>query len=169
MGFAEITGLIVVGAVVAAIAAPGLAGAIGLARYPVSAPSVIGTDSLLGSIVRVESGLEVSRSQAEEGWVLLSGERWRARAEQPLHPGDLAEVVAINGLVLEVVPAPVQDTYRRVRPMSWVRQHPGRATAVGLVAVVATIAALIVWSPGQALLMFIVALVAAFLSLAAQA
>jgi membrane-bound serine protease (ClpP class) len=37
-----------------------------------------------------------------EGWVIVEGERWRARADKPLHPGDKVKVVEIDGLVLIV-------------------------------------------------------------------
>ncbi|OFX02646.1 MAG: hypothetical protein A3E78_07965 [Alphaproteobacteria bacterium RIFCSPHIGHO2_12_FULL_63_12] len=38
----------------------------------------------------------------KEGWVIVEGERWRARADKPLHPGDKVKVVEIDGLVLVV-------------------------------------------------------------------
>ena len=37
-----------------------------------------------------------------EGWVLVEGERWRARADKPLSKGDKIRVVDIDGLVLVV-------------------------------------------------------------------
>lgn len=37
-----------------------------------------------------------------EGWVIIEGERWRARADKPLHPGDKVRVIEIDGLVLVV-------------------------------------------------------------------
>jgi membrane-bound serine protease (ClpP class) len=38
----------------------------------------------------------------KEGWVIIEGERWRARSERPLSPGDKVKVVEIDGLVLVV-------------------------------------------------------------------
>jgi membrane-bound serine protease (ClpP class) len=38
----------------------------------------------------------------KEGWVIVEGERWRARADKPLHPGDKVRVIEIDGLVLVV-------------------------------------------------------------------
>jgi membrane-bound serine protease (ClpP class) len=38
----------------------------------------------------------------EDGWVRVAGERWRARADEPLRPGDEVEIVARAGLVLDV-------------------------------------------------------------------
>ncbi len=37
-----------------------------------------------------------------EGHVLALGERWRAKADEPIAPGDSAEVTAVSGLVLTV-------------------------------------------------------------------
>jgi membrane-bound serine protease (ClpP class) len=37
-----------------------------------------------------------------EGWVLVQGERWRARAEESLGPGARVKVVAVEGLRLGV-------------------------------------------------------------------
>ncbi len=37
-----------------------------------------------------------------EGWVIVEGERWRARADKPLQPGDKVRVVDVDGLVLVV-------------------------------------------------------------------
>ena len=37
-----------------------------------------------------------------EGWVIVEGERWRARADKPLSPGDKIRVVEVDGLVLVV-------------------------------------------------------------------
>lgn len=38
----------------------------------------------------------------KEGWVIVEGERWRARSDRPLSPGDRVKVVEIDGLVLVV-------------------------------------------------------------------
>ena len=37
-----------------------------------------------------------------EGWVIVEGERWRARSDKPLKPGDKVKVVSVDGLVLVV-------------------------------------------------------------------
>jgi membrane-bound serine protease (ClpP class) len=52
-------------------------------------------------------GLVAQRGQAEtaiapEGWVLVNGERWRARAGEPLAAGDAVVVEAVEGLLLRV-------------------------------------------------------------------
>ncbi len=38
----------------------------------------------------------------KEGWVIIEGERWRARSDRPLSPGDRVKVIEIDGLVLVV-------------------------------------------------------------------
>jgi membrane-bound serine protease (ClpP class) len=38
----------------------------------------------------------------KEGWVIVEGERWRARADKPLSRGDRVRVLEIDGLVLVV-------------------------------------------------------------------
>lgn len=45
---------------------------------------------------------EILDWQGGEGHVLALGERWRARAEGPLAPGDEVEVIGVSELVLTV-------------------------------------------------------------------
>jgi membrane-bound serine protease (ClpP class) len=52
-------------------------------------------------------GLVAQRGQATsalapEGWVMVQGERWRARAAAPVAPGDPVVVESVEGLVLRV-------------------------------------------------------------------
>lgn len=52
-------------------------------------------------------GLIAQRGRAEtalspEGWVVVQGERWRARAAEPVAAGEAVEVVAVEGLLLRV-------------------------------------------------------------------
>ncbi|WP_051881612.1 NfeD family protein [Parvularcula oceani] len=42
--------------------------------------------------------------EGDSGWVILDGERWRARAAAVLAPGDQVVVTEADGLVLDVVP-----------------------------------------------------------------
>ncbi|WP_442000097.1 NfeD family protein [Microvirga sp. 2TAF3] len=51
---------------------------------------------------------EVEEWSGHEGWVLINGERWRARAAAPLEPKRQVRVVARKGLTLVVEPAPEQ-------------------------------------------------------------
>lgn len=54
-----------------------------------------------GEAIRRREGV-VDDWHGREGWVIVEGERWRARADKPLHPGDKIKVVDIDGLVLVV-------------------------------------------------------------------
>lgn len=47
----------------------------------------------------------VDEWDGREGWVIVEGERWRARSDRPLSKGDIVRVVEIDGLVLIVKPA----------------------------------------------------------------
>ncbi|MCA8888534.1 MAG: nodulation protein NfeD [Parvularculaceae bacterium] len=54
-----------------------------------------------GDAIRKREGV-VDDWNGGEGWVIVEGERWRARADKPLAPGDKIKVVEIDGLVLIV-------------------------------------------------------------------
>ncbi len=54
-----------------------------------------------GEAIRKREGV-VDDWDGKEGWVIVEGERWRARSDRPLHPGDKIKVVEIDGLVLIV-------------------------------------------------------------------
>jgi membrane-bound serine protease (ClpP class) len=54
-----------------------------------------------GEAIRKREGV-VDDWDGKEGWVIVEGERWRARADRPLHKGDKIKVVEIDGLVLVV-------------------------------------------------------------------
>jgi membrane-bound serine protease (ClpP class) len=54
-----------------------------------------------GEAIRRREGV-VDDWDGKEGWVIIEGERWRARSDRPLHPGDKIKVVEIDGLVLIV-------------------------------------------------------------------
>lgn len=51
--------------------------------------------------IRKREGV-VDEWRGNEGWVIVEGERWRARADKPLSKGDRVRVVEIEGLVLVV-------------------------------------------------------------------
>jgi len=55
-----------------------------------------GAEGLVGKPGRAETALD------PEGWVIVQGERWRARAEARVGPGEKIEVVSMEGLVLRV-------------------------------------------------------------------
>lgn len=54
-----------------------------------------------GEAIRKREGV-VDDWDGREGWVIVEGERWRARADKPLSPGDKIKVVEVDGLVLVV-------------------------------------------------------------------
>lgn len=54
-----------------------------------------------GEAIRRREGV-VDDWDGKEGWVVVEGERWRARSDRPLRPGDKIKVVEIDGLVLVV-------------------------------------------------------------------
>ncbi len=54
-----------------------------------------------GEAIRRREGV-VDDWNGREGWVIIEGERWRARSDRPLSPGDKIKVVEIDGLVLVV-------------------------------------------------------------------
>ena len=54
-----------------------------------------------GEAIRRREGV-VDDWDGREGWVIIEGERWRARSDRPLSPGDKIKVVEIDGLVLVV-------------------------------------------------------------------
>ncbi|RZO66979.1 MAG: nodulation protein NfeD [Parvularculaceae bacterium] len=54
-----------------------------------------------GDAIKRREGL-VDEWNGQEGWVIVEGERWRARADRPLQPGDKIKVIEVDGLVLVV-------------------------------------------------------------------
>ena len=54
-----------------------------------------------GDAIRRREG-HVDEWDGTEGWVVVEGERWRARSNKPLTPGDKVRVVEVDGLVLVV-------------------------------------------------------------------
>ncbi|MBZ6076065.1 NfeD family protein [Microvirga puerhi] len=59
-----------------------------------------------GEGVLTENQAEVVEWSGAEGWVMVNGERWRARAASSLLPEQQVRVVARKGLTLVVEPAP---------------------------------------------------------------
>lgn len=58
-----------------------------------------GVETMLGQIARV-----VDKVDEEQGRVLLAGEYWNARSDQPIRKGAKCEVTAVQGLMLRVRP-----------------------------------------------------------------
>ena len=61
-----------------------------------------------GDAVRKREGV-VDEWHGKEGWVIIEGERWRARCDKPLQPGDRIKVVEVDGLVVTVKQAKAQS------------------------------------------------------------
>lgn len=65
--------------------------------------------------VQAQAGLagavaEALEDFADEGWIEVRGERWRARSRRPVRRGQPLRIVSVQGLVLEVEPARSSDT-----------------------------------------------------------
>ncbi len=71
---------------------------LGMALKSRKKPVVTGSEQLVRSIGEVVADFE------QEGWIRIHGELWRARSSVPLKAGQLVNVVAIQGLTLEVEP-----------------------------------------------------------------
>ena len=67
--------------------------------------AIVGSRShgpMIGSeAIRRREGV-VDEWDGKEGWVIVEGERWRARADKPLSRGDKIRVIEVDGLVLVV-------------------------------------------------------------------
>jgi membrane-bound serine protease (ClpP class) len=70
---------------------------VGMALKGQRRPVVSGREELLGS---------TGQALEEEGWARIHGETWRIRSAAPLKAGQRVRVVAMHGLLLEVVPEP---------------------------------------------------------------
>jgi membrane-bound serine protease (ClpP class) len=75
------------------------AGTIALVRMVVAAQrrrATTGAEGMVGLSAVAETDL------APEGWVVVQGERWRARADAPIPKGSVVRVTSLNGLSLRV-------------------------------------------------------------------
>jgi membrane-bound serine protease (ClpP class) len=73
-------------------------GVVGMAVKARRRPVVSGARLLVGQAA------EVIESDADGGWALLNGERWRVRSSLPLQAGQRVRVTAIEQLTLQVTP-----------------------------------------------------------------
>ncbi len=71
---------------------------VGMALKAHRRPVVSGREELLGSTGEALEDFE------QEGWARIHGETWRIRSPAPLRAGQRVRVVAMHGLLLEVVP-----------------------------------------------------------------
>jgi len=65
--------------------------------------------------IRKREGL-VDEWNGKDGWVIVEGERWRARSDKPLAPGDKIRVVEVDGLVLVVKQAKASGLLSAMQP-----------------------------------------------------
>ena len=85
---------------IAAASAAFLFVVIGMALKAHRRPVVSGREELVGSAGEVLEDCE------REGWARIHGENWRIRGAAPLRAGERVRVVAMHGLLLEVVSVP---------------------------------------------------------------
>jgi len=64
--------------------------------------------------IRARTG-RVEEWDGYEGWVIVDGERWRAKSKVPLSPGEQIKVVEVDGLILIVKKAAARRQMRRVQ------------------------------------------------------
>lgn len=68
-----------------------------------------------GEAIRKREGV-VDDWDGNEGWVIIEGERWRARADKPLRAGDRIRVVDVDGLVVTVKQAKAGGLFANLAP-----------------------------------------------------
>jgi membrane-bound serine protease (ClpP class) len=64
-------------------------------------PVTSGAAGLIGALCTVE---QIGQRRAQEGWVRVEGELWRAISSEPLQPEQTVRIVGRDGLTLEVIP-----------------------------------------------------------------
>jgi membrane-bound serine protease (ClpP class) len=87
-------------------------------RYTRRRRSAVGVDRLIGASAEVVTALTPT------GQVRLDGEIWRAHAEAGVQVGDTVRIRSVEGLTLEVEPAPVGSSASKSRG-SWSRHRNG--------------------------------------------
>ena len=65
-------------------------------------PVTSGAAGLIGALCTVE---QIGQRRAQDAWVRVEGELWRATSREPLAPAQTVRIVGRRGLTLEVVPA----------------------------------------------------------------
>jgi membrane-bound serine protease (ClpP class) len=97
----DVPGLNVARSLIAGIATAGgliIAGIVYLASRARGHPVATGTQAMIGA------SAEVLGDFTGKGRVRYGGELWNARSEAPLHAGDTARIVRVEGLTLWVEP-----------------------------------------------------------------
>ena len=62
----------------------------------------MGREGLIGMEGRVVSKLEPKPGEEARYMIRIRGELWRANSQEELFPGDIIEIVAVNGLILDI-------------------------------------------------------------------
>lgn len=99
----DVPGFAIPWPLIAALALVSAAIVIGVANMAAKArrrPVVSGTPRMIGALG------EVIEFGSGQGWATVEGERWQVRAAQPLRLGQRVLVKRVDGLTLEVSPAP---------------------------------------------------------------
>jgi membrane-bound serine protease (ClpP class) len=97
----DVPGLHIAHSLIAALATVGaliVAGIVYLATRSMRRPVATGTQGMVGELA------EVVDDFSGKGRVRYGGELWNARSDTPLHAGDLARIVRVEGLTLWVEP-----------------------------------------------------------------
>jgi membrane-bound serine protease (ClpP class) len=71
-------------------------------------PVVSGREQMVGA-----PGTVIGRTDDGQWWVMVHGERWRARSEAPLQQGEKVRVDQLEGLTVDVSPLTESSTSRR--------------------------------------------------------
>lgn len=80
----------------------------GLAARSARRPVVSGHEEMVGAV-----GIVIGPADEGQWWVQVHGERWQARSQEPLNPGDRVRVERLDGLVVHVSLVTDSSTSRR--------------------------------------------------------
>lgn len=83
----------------------------GFAARSRSRPVVSGREQMSG-----RGGVVIAATADGDWWVEVDGERWRARSAAPLAPGSRVRIDRVDGLTLDVTPAPPRSADRSPTP-----------------------------------------------------
>jgi membrane-bound serine protease (ClpP class) len=67
-------------------------------------PVKVGPQTMLGKVVQALTPIDSTR-----GRVFVEGESWRARSAEPIKEGDTVQIIAIDGLTVQVIPKPTEN------------------------------------------------------------
>jgi membrane-bound serine protease (ClpP class) len=64
-------------------------------------PVKVGKETMLGKFVHALTPIDSTR-----GRVFVEGESWNARSNDPIKEGDTVQIIAVEGLTVQVIPKP---------------------------------------------------------------